>query len=170
MKWCSGRSPLFNKLICINRVCTCRVSQSSFSSRYSQHHKSQTIRAKELTFWENVHPTPCVMCHLSPVTCYLSHVACHMSPVTCHLSSVKCQNKTCLNFLIIVPGGPWGAFMGLVGASLGPQKVLLIVPDLFHKCFWSLPEVVLHYFWNNLLAMPGGPTRGLSRAPRVSKF
>ena len=30
---------------------------------------SQTIRARELKFWENVHPTPCVMCHVSRVTC-----------------------------------------------------------------------------------------------------
>ena len=62
------------------------VSQSSFSSRYSQHHDSQTVRARELKFWENVHPTPCVMCHLS-------HVTCHISPVTCHLSPAKCPKN-----------------------------------------------------------------------------
>ena len=33
------------------------VSESAFSS----------VRARELTFWENVHPTPCVMCHVSRV-------------------------------------------------------------------------------------------------------
>ena len=93
----------------------------------------KTIRARELKFWENVHPTPCVMCHLSPVTCYLSHVICHVSPVmcylshvTCHVSPVTCQmsnvKKICLSFLIIVPGGPWGSFMGLVGSSLGPSR------------------------------------------------
>ena len=37
---------------------------------------SQTIRARELKFLENVHPTPCVMCHMSGVMC-------HLSPVTC---------------------------------------------------------------------------------------
>ena len=39
-------------------------------------------------------------------------------PVTCHQSNGR---KQCLNFQIILPGGPWGAFMGLVGSSLGPQ-------------------------------------------------
>ena len=40
------------------------------------------VRARELTFWENVHLPP-------PVTCQVSHVTCHvhMSPVTCHMSN-----------------------------------------------------------------------------------
>ena len=47
----------------------------------SNHCQSQAGRARELKFWENVHPTLCVMCHVS-------HVACHNSllRVTCHLS------------------------------------------------------------------------------------
>ena len=44
------------------------VSESSFSFIYSQHHK----------FWESVHPTPCIMCHVAPVTCYLSCVTSHI--------------------------------------------------------------------------------------------
>ena len=57
----------------------------SFSSKYSKHHNSQT--ARELKFWENVHPTPSVMCHVShvSVTCHMSHVTCCMSCVTCYL-------------------------------------------------------------------------------------
>ena len=43
-----------------------------------KHSQSQTGRAKELKFSENIHPTICVMCHVS-------HVTCHLSPVTCHL-------------------------------------------------------------------------------------
>ena len=31
---------------------------------YSKHCQSQTGRARELTFCENVHPTLCVMCHM----------------------------------------------------------------------------------------------------------
>ena len=46
---------------------------------------SQTIKARELKLRENVRPTPCVMCHVSPVTCHLSRVTCHLSRVTCHL-------------------------------------------------------------------------------------
>ena len=47
----------------------------------SIHCYSQTIRARELKFWENAHPTPCVMGHMSRVTCHVSLVTCHMSYV-----------------------------------------------------------------------------------------
>ena len=63
-----------------------QLIQSSFSSRSSQHHKSQMVGARKLTFWENVHGTPCVMCHLQRVTCHLSLVTCHLLHFTCHLS------------------------------------------------------------------------------------
>ena len=59
---------------------------------------SQTVRARKVNFWENVHlPALCVRCYMSdvtchmwPVTCYLSQVMCHMSHVTCHMSCVTC--------------------------------------------------------------------------------
>ena len=54
-----------------------------FVDIYSEHCQSQTGRARELKFWENVHPTLCVMCHLLCVLCPLSPVTCHLSPVTC---------------------------------------------------------------------------------------
>ena len=38
----------------------------------SRHCPSQTIRAGELKFWENVHPPPCVTCHASYVMCHVS--------------------------------------------------------------------------------------------------
>ena len=34
-----------------------------------------------LKFLENVHPTLCVTCHVSPVMCHLSRVTCHLSHV-----------------------------------------------------------------------------------------
>ena len=52
------------------------------------HCQSQTGRARDLKFWENVRPTLCVTCHVSSVTCHLSLVMCHLSHVTCHLSHV----------------------------------------------------------------------------------
>ena len=64
------------------------LSCSSFSSKPSKQHNSPTIKAGELTFLGNVHPTPCFMCHLSCVTCHLSHVTCHLSHVTCHVCFV----------------------------------------------------------------------------------
>ena len=72
----------------------------------SVHHHSQTVRARELTFWEKVHLLQPVMCHVSEswncgrmftpnnmshVTCHMSHVMCHMSRVTCHMSRVICH-------------------------------------------------------------------------------
>ena len=35
------------------------------------HHCSQPVRARELKFWENVHPTPCVTCNMSHVFLFL---------------------------------------------------------------------------------------------------
>ena len=55
--------------------------QSWFVEIYSKHSQSQAGRARELEFWENVHPTQRVMCHMSRVTCHLSHITCHMSDV-----------------------------------------------------------------------------------------
>ena len=55
----------------------------------SKHSQSQTGRARELKFWENVHPTLCVMCHVSDVGCHVSRVTCNFSLVTCHLSHVQ---------------------------------------------------------------------------------
>ena len=52
----------------------------------SEHCQSQTGRAWELKFWENFHPTLCVMCHMS-------RVMCHVSPVTCHMSKKKLSLK-----------------------------------------------------------------------------
>ena len=52
------------------------VTESDFSSQYSRYHKSQTIRARELKFQENVHPPQHVTCHMSWVTCHVSHVKC----------------------------------------------------------------------------------------------
>ena len=39
----------------------------------SKHCLSQTVRSRELNFWENDPPTLCVMCHILCVTCHLSH-------------------------------------------------------------------------------------------------
>ena len=58
------------------------LSHWSFSSRSSKHHKNQTVRARKLKFWENVHPTPYVICHLSNVTYQVSPVMCHRSHVS----------------------------------------------------------------------------------------
>ena len=43
------------------------MSESPFSSRYLTHLPTQTTRARELSFWENV---SCVKFHVSHVTCH----------------------------------------------------------------------------------------------------
>ena len=50
------------------------ISRSSFSSKYSEHHISQTIRARDMKLSHNVHHLSRVTCHMSPVTCQMSHV------------------------------------------------------------------------------------------------
>ena len=52
---------------------------------------SQAVRARELKFWENVHPTPCVTCHISHVRCQVTGDRCHMSCVRCLMWRVMCQ-------------------------------------------------------------------------------
>ena len=45
--------------------------------------------ARELTFWEKVHLSPLVTCHVSHVRCHVSHVTRHLSHITCHMSHKK---------------------------------------------------------------------------------
>ena len=80
-----------------------QLSRSSFVEISSRYPQSQTVRARDLTFLENVDLWPhvscqhvmChvsrVICHMSFVTCHVSHVMCHMSCVTCHASHVMCH-------------------------------------------------------------------------------
>ena len=56
----------------------------SFSSKSSKHHKDQSVRARELNIWDNVHHPMGVMCHVSYV---VSSVMCHVLRVTNHFSS-----------------------------------------------------------------------------------
>ena len=64
------------------------VSQCSCSSKSSKYHKSQTIRAREPTFWENVHPPHHVTCYISHVTCYMSCVMCPVSYIYIYFDKV----------------------------------------------------------------------------------
>ena len=55
-----------------------QISKKNTTHKYH----SQTVRARELTFWEKVHLPPPVTCHVSHVMCYMSRITCHMSHVT----------------------------------------------------------------------------------------
>ena len=60
------------------------LTESPFSANPSKHHYTKTVRARELTFFENVHPH-----HVSHVRCQVSVVLCQVSHVRCHMSCVK---------------------------------------------------------------------------------
>ena len=67
--------------------------KSSFCSETSRHCPSLTVKAGELTFWENVHLPPCVTCHLSHVT---GHVSCVMCQVPCATFFLQSGGAFCL--------------------------------------------------------------------------
>ena len=54
-------------------------SEWVFSAKPSKHHYTQIVRARELKFWENVHP-PSVTCQVSGVRCQVSCVMCFFLP------------------------------------------------------------------------------------------
>ena len=60
----------------------------------SIHCLSQTVRARELKLWENVHPPPHVTCQVSGVRCRVSGVRCQVSLVICHVPGVVCLYQT----------------------------------------------------------------------------
>ena len=53
----------------------------------SKHCQSQIGRAGELKFLKNVHPPPCVTCHVSYGMCHVSHVMWHLSHVICFFTN-----------------------------------------------------------------------------------
>ena len=75
----------------------------------SKHFQSKMERGRELKFWENVHPTQCVICHVLPAS--------YMSPVTYHLSSFTCWNIFFYNnfFFFIYPWKNLDKVLEIVG-------------------------------------------------------
>ena len=69
-------------------------SEWSFSSKSSKDLHSQTVRARDLKFWEQVHCPPLV-------TCQMPYVMCHMSRVTCHKSFVAALSSS--RSLVVCP-------------------------------------------------------------------
>ena len=60
------------------------INHSTFPSKPSKQHYTQTVRARERKLWENIHPQP-------PVTCQVSCIMCQASGFKCHMSGVMCQ-------------------------------------------------------------------------------
>ena len=74
---------------------------------YSKHGLSQTVRARELTFWRNVHPPPCVTYQVSHVMYQVSRVRCHVSGV---LSQVSRFSSSIFSLFWSVGASRWRVF------------------------------------------------------------
>ena len=65
---------------CHSELTSCYSLRIRWLIHPSKHHYTQTVRARELMFWENIHR--------------VSHVRCHVSCVTGQVSGVRCQLDT----------------------------------------------------------------------------
>ena len=77
-------------LLVKSRIFYIHIRHLSFLEISSRHCQSQTGRARDLKFLENVHPPPCITCHMSHAICHMSQVTCHVSHVTCQVLCVTC--------------------------------------------------------------------------------
>ena len=76
LTWIVKKNVSNKQTLCSWGCSTNTFSNSSFSSKSSNHHNSQTVRARDLNF-DTVFTTrhvSCVKCHVSFATCHLSHV------------------------------------------------------------------------------------------------
>ena len=147
------------------------VSQSASSSKSSKHHNCQTVRARKLKCWENVHPChmSCITCHLSIVIRHLSHVTCHLTPVTCHLSHVKRNiwKKKKMQIHPYLPAVWWGPDQGGVGkdgpGDLGVRTCLCWGSVTKQQTFWGPAADILlslsHCGAGNLQALQRRPLK-----------
>ena len=79
----------------------CQVSGVTCQMSYVTSN-SQTVRARDLKFWEKVHLLPLVTCHMSLATCHMLHVTCHEYFFSFFLFIVL-GNKICPYELIFGP-------------------------------------------------------------------
>ena len=62
------------------------ASQENFKQPLVVMVETFTRSGKELKYWENIHPTPCVTYQVSSVMCHVSGIRCLVSGVRCHES------------------------------------------------------------------------------------
>ena len=99
----------------------------------SEHLHCQTVRARELKFWEKVHLPPSVMCHVSCVMCHVSSVICHPSSVTCHMSDPRYNKNKKKSDKVVKLGG----FL-LLSKKLSQD---------FLRTFWGFSEDFMWTCW-----------------------
>ena len=117
------------------------ITQQSFSSQSSGHHKSQTIRGRELNLREC---SPSTKCQMSHVTCYVLHVMCLVSCVLCHYYFYFCMIMW------------WSQSVeGLLSTGLSHLSNIQMIKDgkknllqrarIFLRCFWCIRTILLCY-------------------------
>ena len=99
---------------------------------------SQTVRARELKFWDKVHL-------LQPVTSYMSYVKCHMSHVTWHLFSLFFSLSLGVKVVMLVDGEAV-----IKGVDFSQTRVLI---DQAAAWFWSGSSLIdqsATWFWSGM--------------------
>ena len=101
-----------------------------FNCASSKQHNSQTIRARELKFLENVHPP--TMCQMLHVMCHVSQVTYHVSHVTSQVTHFKCHFF--FFFLLLFSLTRWWSqsVEGLLSMGLTPASLHTEAP-IFYK-------------------------------------
>ena len=117
------------------------------------------MRARELKFWDNVHPPPHVRSQVSDVRCQVSGVRFQVSGVICQVSGVRCRVSGVIFLFFLGQSG--GASRWRVCYQRGQPR--LVCMRLFHIfcsiyiCFMSgsvrlhtpaskLMTLMLHFF------------------------
>ena len=102
---------------------------SSFVKISSKHYLTQTVRARELEFWENDHPPPCVTWCMSGIPCHASHVTCHLS------------HFTFFSFFLFFK---WWSLLveGLLSTGLTPSSFKSYYMTLFKMAFFDAVNAV----------------------------
>ena len=125
------------------------LTGSSFMEISSKHHHSQTVRARELTFWEKVHLSPPVTCHVLNVTCHMSHVTCHMSLVVSHYIYIYFCCKSIPSLNIIIKQLYWYMRLDQLGSWLPQVDIFLLlyllknIGGLLFLLFSSIKDIII---------------------------
>ena len=105
-----------------------------YTALWDSHLYSLTVNARELKFWENVHPH-----HVSKVICHVSHVRCHMSGVMCLVSYVWYQMYLFLLYLDKAIGlVRWGCVINLAYPSSFQISMVHNLPLIPVKIDWPI--------------------------------
>ena len=125
------------------------LSESSFSSRPSKNHNSQTVRARELKFSDIVHHPLCVTFRMSCVKCHISCVTCHVSHVTKKIFSLTIWWSKLLEGLLLTRPTS-SSFSIFIKSAQGWFSLVVVMSVCLFVCVCLCPTVI------DLLWRPNG--------------